>query len=97
MGVRASLIALHSSLRRGSGEGDVDLCCLIWSDRTHGNGSKLCQGRLTLGVRKPLLNQRVVKHWNGLPREVVDASSLSVFKTRLDNALNHHALILGQP
>jgi len=30
----------------------------------------------------------VVKHWNRLPREVVDAPRLSVFERHLDNALN---------
>ena len=32
---------------------------------------------------------RVVKHWNRLPREVVDAPSLEAIKARLDGALSN--------
>jgi len=32
---------------------------------------------------------RVKKHWNRLPREVLDASSLEMFKTGLNGALSN--------
>jgi len=40
-------------------------------------------------IRKKFCTVRVVRHWNRLPREAVDALSLEAFKTRLDRAVSN--------
>ena len=42
-----------------------------------------------MGIRKRFFTQRVVEHWNRLPREAVMAPSLAIFKKCFDNALRY--------
>ena len=55
---------------RKAGEGLFIRAC---RDQVRGNGLKLEEGRFRLDVRKKFFTVKVVRHWNRLPSEAVDA------------------------
>ncbi|GAB0179186.1 hypothetical protein GRJ2_000383900 [Grus japonensis] len=83
------LIAAFQYLKGAYRKAGGGLFTRAWSDRTRGNGLNLKEGRFKLDIRKKFFTVRVVKHWNLLPSEVVDAPPLEVFKARLDGALGN--------
>jgi len=60
------------------------VCC----DGTWGNGFRLKERRFRLGIRKNYFTVGVLRHWQRLPREVVDDPSLQTPEVRLDWALS---------
>ena len=85
--LQGNLIAAFQYLEGAYKQEGEWLFMRVDSDRTRGNGFKLRQRRFRLDIRRKFFTQRVVMHWNRLPKEAVDAPSLEAFSSRLDVAL----------
>jgi len=85
--LRGDLVNACKYHKGGCQEGGARLFSVVPSNRTRGNGHKLKCKKFRLNMRKNFFPLRVTKHWNRLPRGVVDSPSLGLFKTCLDEVL----------
>ena len=54
-------------------------------NRTRGHSWALAKERCKLDIRKYAFSQRTINEWNRLSRECVDATSVNMFKNKIDN------------
>ena len=87
--LQGDLIAAFQYLKGSYGKGGDRLFSRYCCDRTRGNGCKLTERRFRLDIRKMFFTIRLLRHWNMLPSNVVEALSLEIFKARLDRALSN--------
>src|SRR5664279_5330238 len=55
-----------------------------WKINLRGHTYKLYKNRSVKQYRRNFLSQRIVDSWNSLPQELVDSTSIDMFKRRLD-------------
>ncbi|KAK4817106.1 hypothetical protein QYF61_027969 [Mycteria americana] len=93
--LQGDLIAAFQYLKvayRKDGEGLFTRAC---SASTRGNGFKVKEGRFRLDIRKKFFTMGVVRHWNRLPREAVDAPSLGSVQGQVGWGFEQPSLVEG--
>ena len=74
--LQGDLTAAFQDLKGAYKQEGNQLFTRVDNDRTRGNGFKLRAGGFRVDIRGKFFIERVVRQWNRLPGEVVDAPSL---------------------
>ena len=80
----------HRNVSIVNGYEDVDrnmFFKLKEGSRTRGHKAALVKEQCRLDMRKYSFSQRVINEWNKLPNDCVNASSVNMFKNRIDRYL----------
>ncbi|KAK4821662.1 LOW QUALITY PROTEIN: hypothetical protein QYF61_027130 [Mycteria americana] len=85
--LRGDLITLYNYLKGGCSEVGVSPFSQVTSHRTRGTASSRTRGGLDWILGKISSLKGFIKHWNRLPREVVESPSLELFKRPVDVVL----------
>ncbi|KAF4800472.1 hypothetical protein TURU_044488 [Turdus rufiventris] len=91
--IKGDLITLYNSLKDGLSQVGISLFFQATSDGMRGHSLKLHQESLRLNIMRNSFIGKMTRHWNGLPREVVESPSLEVFRKTLDMTLGAMVLL----
>ncbi|KAJ7411396.1 hypothetical protein WISP_102740 [Willisornis vidua] len=80
---------INKYLKGGCREDGSILFLVVPSNKARDNGQKLMHRKFHLNMSKNFFTVQVAKHWNRLPREVVESPSREIFKNCPDTILCH--------
>ena len=86
--LRGDLIETYKILN-GKEELDPDKFFKLAESNTRGHELKLYKSRPRLDIRKYAYSQRTINYWNDLPKEIVRAESVNMFKNGVDKYLRY--------
>ena len=89
--LRGDLIQVFKYLNKFNNVDHTKLFELHANQRTRNNGRPIKEKRCNTDIGRSFFSNRVVRHWNLLPAEVVDAKTINCFKSRVDR----HFLTMG--
>lgn len=88
--LQGHFITAFQNLKGGYKQEGNKLFTQVGSDRTRGNCLITKEGKIyLLDVKEKFFIERTMRCWNMLPRKVVNALSMKVFKARVDGALGN--------